>query len=98
MRVGCGDSLGTRRILTWEMVDGAKTVKLQLAAKGIQDSDLKEGVVDTPGCAGLRSSRPQDIPGSALKKWGIWSLDIKNAFLQADGFDRDVLLGSPSEW
>ena len=28
----------------------------------------------------------------------MWSFDIKNAFLQADGFERDVFLHAPEEW
>ena len=35
---------------------------------------------------------------SALKKWKLWSLDIKNAFLQADPFPREVYLQAPREW
>ena len=35
---------------------------------------------------------------SAIRKWKLWSLDIKNAFLQADGFVRVVFLHAPEEW
>ena len=72
------------------MVDGIKKVKARLVAKGFQDPDLTEGLVDTSGCVSLRSSHLQVASLSALNKWKIWSLDIKNAFLQADGFDRVV--------
>ena len=33
-----------------------------------------------------------------LKKGELCSLDIKNAFSQAGGFDRDVCLHAPAEW
>merc|ERR1712131_293647 len=78
--------------LTWKMVEGQLRIKARLVAKGFQDPDLQEGLVDTSGCVSLRSSHLQVISLSALKKWKIWSLDIKNAFLQADGFQRDVFL------
>ena len=80
------------------MAYGKKCVKARLVAKGFQDPDLKEGLVDTSGCVSLRSSHLQLVSLSAIRKWELWSLDIKNAFLQADGFDRDVFLHAPAEW
>ena len=32
------------------------------------------------------------------QKWELLSLDIKNAFLLADGYTRDVFLQAPEEW
>ena len=90
--------IDSRWVLTWKMVDGIKKVKARLVAKGFQDPDLTEGLVDTSGCVSLRSSHLQVVSLSALNKWKIWSLDIKNAFLQADGFDRVVFLQAPDEW
>ena len=54
--------------------------------------------MDTSGCLSLRSSRLQANPLSSLKKWKLWSPDIKNAFPDADGFTRDVFLHAPPEW
>ena len=79
------------------MVDGAKTAKPRLVAKGLQDPDLGDGVVDTPGCVSLRLSHSQNLSLSAVKKWKLWSLDIKNAFLKAGGFTGDIFLCAPSE-
>ena len=79
-------------------MEGVKKVKARLVAKGFQDPDLTEGPVDTSGCVSLRSSHLQVVSLSALNKWKIWSLDIKNAFLQADGFGRVVFLHAPEEW
>ena len=48
----CQDSkkvVRTRWVLTWEMVDGKICVKARLAAKGFQDPDSQEGIVDTSG-------------------------------------------------
>ena len=37
--------VGTRWVLTWEMVEGDKTVQARLAAKGRRNPDLKDGLV-----------------------------------------------------
>ena len=88
----------TRWVLAWKEVDGVKTAKARLAAKGFQGPDLRMGNVDIAGCVSCRSSHLQVVSLGALRKWPLWSLDIKNAFLQADGFDRDVLLRAPCAW
>ena len=46
----------------------------------------------------LRSSHLQVISLRAIRKWKLRSIDIKNAFLQADGFERDVFSHAPKEW
>ena len=46
----------------------------------------------------LRPSRLLVVSLAALRGWRLWSLDIKNAFLQADGFGRGVFIKSPPEW
>ena len=75
-----------------------KTGKARLVAKGCQGPDLKAGFVETSGCVSLRSSHLQVIFLAALRGWRLWSVDIKNAFLQSDGFGRDVCIQSPPEW
>ena len=90
--------VGARWVLTRKMVEGVKTVKARLAAKGHQDPDLKEGLAETSGSVSLRSPHLQVISLAALRGWRLWSIDLKNAFLQADGFGRDVYLESPPEW
>ena len=52
-----------------------------LVARGFQDPDVAAGLGDTSICVSLRSTHLQVISLSALKKWRLWSLDIKNAFL-----------------
>ena len=66
--------------------------------KGYQAPDLRMGNVDIAGCVSRRSSHLQLISLGALRKWPLWSLDIKNAFGQADGFDRDVFRRAPCGW
>ena len=80
------------------MVDGKTCVKARLVAKGAQDPDLQERLMDTSGCVSLRSSHLRVISLSAIQKWELWSLGIKNAFSQADGFGRDVFLHAPNAW
>ena len=72
--------IDSRWVSTWKMVDGIKKAKARLVAKRFQDPDLTEGLVDTSGCVSLRSSHLQVASLSALNKWRIWSLDIRNAF------------------
>ena len=71
----------TSRVLTWNMADGRKSVKVRLAARGYQFPDLREGIVDASGCFSCRSSPLQVISLCVMKKGFLWSLDIKNAFL-----------------
>ena len=80
------------------MADGERGVKKRSAARGHLDLDLEVGLVGTSGRARLQSSRFQAIPLSALKKWKPWSSDIRNADLQADGFNQEVYLRTPPEW
>ena len=84
------DIVDTRWVLTWKSVDGRRAVKARLAARGFQDPVLAAGLVDTSSCVSLRSSHIQVISLSARKKWKLWSLDIKNALLQADPVLREV--------
>ena len=67
-------------------------------AKGYQYPDLQDGLIETSGSVSLRSSHLQVISLAALRRWKLWSIDIKNAFLQADGIGRDVFMQSPPEW
>ena len=85
----------TRLVLTWKMVDAKESVQARLVAKGFQYPDPQRGIVDTTCCVGLRSSHLQVISLRAIEEWELWSLDIKNAFLQADGFTRGVFLQGP---
>ena len=80
------------------MVDGEKSAKARSVATGYQDPALRGGGADTHGCVLLRASHLQVVTLGVLGKWSIWSLDIKNACLQADGFGRDVLFRAPVEW
>ena len=92
------DIAGTRWVLTWKFLEGQKTVKVALAAPGFPGPDLAKGLVDTSSRVSLRSSHLQVNSLGALKKWRLWSLDIKNAYFQSDPFHREVYLHAPPEW
>ena len=65
------DVVETRWVLTWKDLEGERTVKARLVARGFQDPDLADGLVD-PSCrVGLRSSHLQVIFLSCLKKWKL---------------------------
>ena len=72
------------------MVDGKKGAKARLLAKGYQGPDQEDGPAGLSGYLCFHLSRLQVISLRAPTKWGIWSLDIKIALLQADGSGRDV--------
>ena len=86
------DVVGARWVLTW------KQVKARLVAKGYQDPGIRNGNVDIAGYVSRRSSRLQSLSLGALKRRAIWSLDVKNALLRADGFDRAVYVRAPCKW
>ena len=58
-------------VLTWGMVEGEKCVKARLAAKGFQDPDMKDGLVETSRCASLHSSHLQVISLIAIRNWEL---------------------------
>ena len=92
------DLADTRGVLAWKEVEGDKTVKARLLAKGFRGPDLRMGNVNMAGCVSRRSSQLQVIFLGAPTKWPLWSLDIKNASFHADGFDWEIYPQAPSEW
>ena len=85
-------------MLTWKEVDGQKTAKARLAVKGYQEPDLRMGNVDIACCVSRRSSHLQLISLGASERWALWGLDIKNALVQAGGFDPEIHLRAPRQW
>ena len=90
--------MDTRRVLTWEGVEGEKTVKARLVAKGYQEPDLCMGTGDLAGSVSRRASHLRVLSLGAPEKWPLWSLDLTNAFLQADGFYRNAYFRAPRDW
>ena len=58
----------------------------------IEGPHLQHGVVETAGRVCPRASHLQLISSRTVKKWGIWSLDIKSAFVQTGSLCRDVFV------
>ena len=87
--------VGTRSELAWKEVGGEKTAKVRSVARRYQDRDLRMVNVDIAGRVSRRSSHLQATSLGASKKWPLWSLDIRNAFLEADGLGREVHLRGP---
>ena len=83
--------------MNWKMAIGEEDVRARIVAEIYEGPDLQGSSVDTSGCASLRSSHLRVISLRALRKWNFWSLGIKNAYLQADGFGRGVFLRDPAE-
>ena len=66
-------------------------------AQRSQDPDLKNGLGETSGCVSPRPSHVQATSLGDLEKREIRTLG-KHAFLQSDGFRREVFLRSPVKW
>ena len=77
---------------------GRSALKQDWWRKGFQDPDLKEGVEDASGRVSFRSSHLQVISPSAIRTWKLWNLESKHAFLQENGFCRDVFSQAPGYW
>ena len=54
--------------------------------------------MDTSGRVSLRSFHLQAISLCSMRRWKLRSLDIKVAFLRADGFYRDVFIQATAAW
>ena len=55
-------------------------------------------MLETADCVRLRSSRPQVISLSALKKWELWSVRTWDTSLRADNFWRVAHRRAAFEW
>ena len=86
----------SRLAVLLKIAGGRSCVKARLAAKGCRRPDLKDGP-DLKDVS-LPSPHLQVISPGAIKKWGIWRLDIKNALRQADGLDWDTCFRALPEW
>ena len=78
------------------LVDGDRCVEAWLMDKGLQGPKLKSGLVATSGYVSHPSSHLQEASLSALEKWELRSLDIRNAFLRAGNSNCEVNLRSPT--
>ena len=72
-------------------MDGKEGVTTLLVVEDYQGSGPKGGSVESSGCVRPRTSDFRAIALGDFRKWNIWFLGIKNAFLQAYGLGRGVL-------
>ena len=96
--VSARPAAGPRRALTWKVADGRATVKRRLVTNGFQDPDLKNGLVETAGRVSLLPSPLKAGSLSAVAKWRLRGVGIRDALPQADNFDREVFLRAPTNW
>ena len=82
-------------MITRKRVDDEEDVKARPGKKGYTGPALEAGLVGTQRCVSSRSSHLQVTPLSAPENWKLRSLDIKDAFLEEDGFDREAYLRAP---
>ena len=61
------DMVDTRWVLTWKAVEGRRTEKARLVARGFQDPDLAAVIIDIQLCEPSLPSSPGDFP-VCLKK------------------------------
>ena len=70
------DTMDAPWVLFWKEVDGAKTAKARLLARGYQDPDPRNCNVDIVGCVSRRWSHLQLISPGALQRsgrFGAWT-------------------------
>ena len=81
-----------------KMIDGETTVGALLEAGGFKDADLRKGLLETAGSVDLLPSYLRLLSLSALRKWEIRRLEIKNACPQADVFNSEVYAHVARKW
>ena len=92
----CGQPrIGSRWVVTQkEKKDGQKTdIKGRIVAKGFQEEDKPQS--DSPTL--LRESLKMYFAVAANEKFNIRSLDIRAAFLQAKGLNREIYMEPPKD-
>ena len=88
--------ISTRWVFTEKIVEGKKTIKARLVARGFEEDSDSLGVrTDSPTCT--RHSLKFVMMTAAIKGWKIKSLDVSSAFFQGNQLDRDVFIKPPSE-
>lgn len=89
-------AVDSRLVATCKMVDRRKDAKARLAARSQQDPDLKDGLGEPWGRANSRPPHLRVVSLSALNKRKLpSSAVIRETFLRAGNFNRDVPLRAP---
>ena len=85
----------SRRVPTWEMVDGRRGVAARPVAEIYRGPDCEEGPLETSGRVSLRPSHPQVLSMCALRILKMWSLATRKASTQPGELNREVHLRAP---
>ena len=80
----------TRWALTKKFVNGNKTTKVRLVARGFEEDHLAKLRTDSPTCG--KETLRIVIAIIMTNGWEINSLDIKSAFLQGKEISRDLFV------
>ena len=87
--------ISTRWVLTEKFVNGNKTTKACLVARGFEEDHLAKLHTDSLTCG--KESLQIVIAIIIINEWEINSLDIKSAFLQGKEISRDLFAKPPKE-
>jgi hypothetical protein len=86
--------VSSRWILTEKYIDGQKTIKARLVARGFEE-DSSNMTKDSPTCT--KESLRIVFTVAATENWKIQSLDISSAFLQGNQIQREVYILPPKD-
>ena len=86
-------SMSVRWVMAKKVVNGNQVIKARLCARGFEEA--QDFRTDSPTCS--RESLRLSLIVIASNGWKLQSIDIKTAFLQGKGIDREVILKPPRE-
>ena len=92
------DLVGTRWVLTWRVVKGGKHSKPDWRTMEIEIRTCEWVMWILPVARAESPPGCKRYPWRHVMKWPLWSLDIKNASLQAGGFYLEVFFRGPRGW
>ena len=88
------DRISTTWVITTKMKENKEIVKARLVARGYEEEEKVRA--DSPTC--MKESIRIGLAISMTRKWKIYSLDVKAAFLQGNTIEREVFLKPPKEF
>ncbi|CAK0816650.1 unnamed protein product [Prorocentrum cordatum] len=73
-----------RFLLKWKMKDGQKVANARVLYQGFKHRDVAEGQLDKEAPTLSRLGRHTVMLWASLRKWRLFTADVKSAFLQAE--------------
>ena len=86
--------ISVRWVFTEKFIDGKKTVKARLVARGFEEAELR--YTDSPTCS--KESLRLALTLFTSKGWKCNAIDVKAAFLQGKPLDREIYIDPPVEF